>query len=87
MLAILIAVSLHAGFLHLIARASPPAAQPRSTSGHFNVTDRRNTPPEPQYTAVKIVSTQAQLCRGLVYIATFFIFIFQTFPHQIPGMY
>ena len=47
----------------------PPPARPRSTSGHFNVTDRRNTPPEPHYTAVKIVSTQIR--KDFVYIATF----------------
>ena len=38
----------------------------------LNVTDRTNTPPEPQYTAVKVISTQTPLCKGLVlYIATF----------------
>ena len=50
----------------------PPPARPRSTSGHFNVTDRRNTPPEPQYTAVKIVSTQAQIRKDFVYILPHF---------------
>ena len=60
----------HAGFLH------QPQLPPRHQSKIYlcwslNVTDRRNTPPEPQYTAVKTISTQALPALQHCYILNF----------------
>ena len=51
----------HSGFLHHPSKIYLCS---------LNVTDRRNTPPEPQYTAVKMVSTQIR--KDFVYILPHF---------------